>query len=100
MKEYKVTVYDDCTVWKNLNGELHRENGPAIEYINGDKYYYKNNKPHRLGGPAVEYSNGAKQYFIEGKKYSEEQFLTTIEKMKRSLVGTTIELDGVEYILN
>ena len=25
-----------------LNGKLHREDGPAIEYANGDKYWYIN----------------------------------------------------------
>ena len=25
-----------------LNGKRHRENGPAIEYANGDKYWYLN----------------------------------------------------------
>ena len=26
----------------NINGELHREDGPAIECANGDKYWYLN----------------------------------------------------------
>ena len=38
--------------WK-LNGELHREDGPAIEFSDGSKYWYKHDKPHRLDGPAV-----------------------------------------------
>jgi hypothetical protein len=37
------------------NGELHREDGPAREYSDGDKEWYFNGKRHREGGPAVEY---------------------------------------------
>ena len=101
MKEYRVKVYDDRTEWRNLDDELHRENGPAMEYVNGDKYYWKDGLLHRLDGPAQEAASGSyKAYFIEGKWYTEEQFLATIEKMKKPLAGTTIELDGVEYTLS
>ena len=34
--------------WYNENHELHREDGPAIEYSNGNKYWYKNYESHRL----------------------------------------------------
>ena len=34
---------DGCKVWYK-NNELHREDGPAIEWKNGDKNYYLNNK--------------------------------------------------------
>ena len=38
--------------WK-LNGKFHREDGPAIEYPNGDKFWYYNGFHHRMDGPAV-----------------------------------------------
>ena len=37
-----------------LNGKLHREDGPAIEDSDGDKYWYLNDKLHREDGPAIE----------------------------------------------
>ena len=43
MIEYTVKVYNDRTIWF-LNDELHREDGPAIEYTNGDEDYYLNGK--------------------------------------------------------
>ena len=43
-----------------LNKVLHREDGPAKEYVNGDKHWYKNGKLHREDGPAIECSNGKK----------------------------------------
>ncbi len=43
------------------NGILHRIDGPAIEYANGDKEWYFEGKKHRIDGPAVEYANGDKK---------------------------------------
>ena len=41
MIEYQVKVYYDRTEWR-LNGNFHREDGPAIEYANGHKSWYLN----------------------------------------------------------
>jgi hypothetical protein len=53
--------------WKNRSGELHRVDGPAIEYSNGTKYWYQNGMRHRVDGPAIEYSNGTKYWYQNGK---------------------------------
>jgi len=37
MTEYKVIVTEEDTGWFNLKGEKHREDGPAVEYADGDK---------------------------------------------------------------
>ena len=39
MIEYRVTVDNDETRWY-LNGNLHREDGPAFEYQDGGKSWY------------------------------------------------------------
>ena len=41
---------------------LHREDGPAVEYKNGDKEWYQYGKLHRKDGPAIEYVNSTKWY--------------------------------------
>ena len=41
MITYTVKVDKDKTEWY-LNGQLHREDGPAIEYSNGHKAWYLN----------------------------------------------------------
>jgi hypothetical protein len=56
------------------NGQLHRLDGPACEYANGSKHWYQNGQLHRLNGPAVEYANGSKHWYIENIEYSEEKF--------------------------
>ena len=31
-----------ATRWVNENGQLHREDGPAVEYLDGRKYWWYN----------------------------------------------------------
>ena len=55
-----------------LNGDLHREDGPAVEYSDGDKYWYLNDSLHREDGPAIEWSNGTKKWYINNKLHRED----------------------------
>ena len=63
--EYTVLDAGNAKRWY-LNGKRHREDGPAIEYTDGDKHWYKNGKLHRTDGPAIEYADGAKYWYING----------------------------------
>jgi hypothetical protein len=50
-----------------FNGLLHREYDlPAIEYIEIIKKWYMHDKLHRIGGPAIERANGDKEWYIQG----------------------------------
>lgn len=49
--------------------KLHREDGPAIEFEDGEKYWYKEGKRHREDGPAYESISGYKEWWIEDKQY-------------------------------
>jgi len=40
--------------------------GPAVESVDGDKFWYVNNRMHRVDGPAKEYANGEKEWWIAG----------------------------------
>ena len=43
MITYKVTVNEDGDIfWRNEVGERHREDGPAVEYSDGTKFWYLN----------------------------------------------------------
>ena len=56
------------------NGQRHRTDGPAIEYANGTKAWYQNDKLHRTDGPAVEWVSGNKSWYIDNIEYTEEEF--------------------------
>jgi antitoxin component YwqK of YwqJK toxin-antitoxin module len=51
---------------------LHREDGPAIEYADGSKEWYRNGKRHREDGPAIEWSDGTKEWHRNGKLHRED----------------------------
>ena len=51
---------------------LHREDGPAVEEVNGDKFWFVNGKRHREDGPASEYTDGHKAWFINGELHRED----------------------------
>jgi len=97
MKEYTVKVWCDGTKTWYLNGERHREDGPAYEggdgtktwYLNGERHredgpayegssgtkmWYLNDELHREDGPAYEGSSGIKMWYLNGTKLSEEEF--------------------------
>jgi len=57
-----------------INGKLHREEGPAVESAYGDKFYYRNGKLHREDRPAIEWANGYIEYYRNGKQLTEEKF--------------------------
>jgi hypothetical protein len=58
--------------WKNEKGEYHREDGPAVEYTNGEKHWFKNGKYHREDGPAIEESDGSKEYWLNDEMVEEK----------------------------
>lgn len=118
MKEYKVKVYKHKTEWRNLNGKLHREDGPAVEWRDGEKMWYLNGQLHREDGPAIENTNGYKswwlndilhredgpaiecangdkEWYLNGQELTEDEFNQRID----SCEGKEIEIDGKKYIL-
>lgn len=100
MQTYKVTVDEYKTIrWYNDLGQLHRLDGPAIEWANGDKSWWVEDKIHRLGGPAVEWADGYKQWFVDGKELTEKEFNAYI-KPKPTYEGKVVEVDGVKYKLS
>ena len=66
MIEYTVKVNEYGKHWF-LNGERHREDGPAIEHFSGDKFWFLNGKRHREDGPAIEWDSGDKFWFLNTK---------------------------------
>ena len=56
----------------NKNGDIHRLDGPAVEFINGCKDWWQNGKRHRLEGPAYEEPSGYKEWWVDGKLHRED----------------------------
>jgi hypothetical protein len=65
-----------CKEW-HQHGQRHRIDGPAIELASGSKFWCQNDKLHRLDGPAVEYYDGHKEWWFHDEKIdcsSQEKF--------------------------
>jgi hypothetical protein len=60
--------------WFNDEDELHRLDGPAIEWADRDRSWFINGKLHRLDGPAIEWEDGYKEWWIDGKKQTRHEF--------------------------
>jgi len=71
MIEYTVKVEGGDRFWY-LNGQLHREDGPAVERANGSRSWYLNGKIHREDGPAVEFADGVRSWWINGELHRED----------------------------
>ena len=59
--------YEDGTIeYYNFEGQLHRTDGPAIEFSDGCKKWLIEGKLHREDGPAAIYADGSEFYFLNG----------------------------------
>lgn len=52
--------------------EIPKDYTGIVLYPNLATYWYKERKLHRIDGPAIEYNNGNNSWYIEGKSYIEE----------------------------
>ena len=73
------------------NGQRHRIDGPAIERANGTKEWVQNGQRHRIDGVAIDYANGCKRWFINGAEMTEDEFNQLVMKMSEIAVfGTAV----------
>jgi hypothetical protein len=64
---------DGKRIWTDSDGKLHRDcGGPAVEYADGTKHWYFNDKRHREDGAAVEFADGDKWWYINDKRHRED----------------------------
>jgi hypothetical protein len=54
-------------IWKDEDGRPHREDGPAVEWATGTKYWFFHGQRHRKDGPAIEWENGDREWYYRGK---------------------------------
>jgi len=38
----KLEIKNGNKIWINVDGEIHREDGPAVEFANGSKFWFLN----------------------------------------------------------
>lgn len=82
--------------WVNDKGQLSREDGPAVIFLNGYKEWWLDGELHRIDGPAVEsgpyqewwtkgirnrldgpaviWTDGTQFWYIDGEEFTEEEY--------------------------
>ena len=73
MSQPEMKVDSDETKRWFLNGKLHREDGPAIVYENGEKQWYLHGNLHREDGPSVVYPDGQKEWYLNNRPVTWQQ---------------------------
>ncbi len=84
MRNGLIVGYGGDKFWYK-DDQLHREDGPAIEFALGrSKWWYKYGKIHREDGPAVENFDGINIWYYHGKciKCQNQQEFERIIKLK------------------
>jgi hypothetical protein len=66
------------------------------EHPNGSKLWYLNGKLHREDGPAVEWADGRKEWWLNGKQYSETEWekLVKGESLTSASAGVTVATEA------
>ena len=69
----KLYINNGDKEWRLPGGDLHREDGPAVEWNNGRKEWWINGKRHRVGGPAY-IMDRYKVWYIDGVKCEKKDY--------------------------
>ena len=62
----------DGTKCHYLNDQLHREDGPAKIWADGDQEWWVNGQRHREDGPAIVRANGSQEWWVNGDLHRED----------------------------
>ncbi len=57
---------------KDEDGELHRDDGPAVIDADGAQYWYQHGKRHREDGPAVIEADGTQEWWRKGECHRDD----------------------------
>ena len=68
LQGYEINAGEKRISWYLAN-QLHRTDGPAIEWADGSRAWWINGKRHRTDGPAHEGANGTREWWINGKRH-------------------------------
>jgi len=71
---------DGDTAWY-IHGQLHREDGPAIKWIDDFESWWFNGKRHRENGPAVVHADGSEEWWLYGEKFSSEHEMVKAKQL-------------------
>jgi hypothetical protein len=70
---HEIIVRGDGTIeWRDAEGRLDREDGPARIFPNGREEWLRHGKLHRPDGPAIVHANGSEKWYLDGRRHRED----------------------------
>ena len=70
MKNPQIKFHKDGSKVWTLNGDYHREDGPAVVSVYGIREWFIKGQRHREDGPAIEIDGKPSRWFLNGKEVS------------------------------
>jgi hypothetical protein len=68
-------------------------------YASGNKFWYLNEQLHREDGPAIEYADGRKCWCLDGVEYTKSEYKAEMERRKDTCNGKIVTIEGKQYEL-
>lgn len=62
----------DQVIFHLQNGQLHRDDGPAVEWADGGQEWWQHGEMHRDDGPSMEYIDGTKAWHQGGALHRDD----------------------------
>ena len=93
------TVIDGVTRYYSdeTKKDLHREDGPALTWDDGDMEWYLNGERHRTDGPAVDWSI-SREWWVDGLRHREDgPAVVDVNVITNEEVPRQWWLKGVKY---
>ena len=84
--------------WR-LDGMLHREDGPAVEWTDGAVCWYRKDRPHRKGGPAYIGTEGHLEWYRNGKLHNEDGPAVVWPDGTKEWYINDFEYDPIEWMI-
>lgn len=76
---------DGIDRWYDDQNRYHNDDGPAITWKDGTKFWYLHGRTHRENGPAIEWADGRKEFRLNGLKVSERSFKHYLKEKKKAV---------------
>ena len=75
-----------------------------IEYevrvrLNGNKYWRLNGELHREDGPALEYADGRSRWYLDSESYTEAEHMAEMTRRRATCGGMTLTINDKTYTL-
>lgn len=89
-------IYVDGEQAWYINGKRHRTDGPAVVGALGQQYWFMNGKIHRIDGPSVIYADGEKSWYFNGHRITNESDIELFTGKENDLIILILKYGSVE----